>query len=422
MTKQLLSLMTVFAAACGAVVEPAQGSGAPPDAGSAGGHDAIADAGDSDSGSVDAGPVLTGCMADPALCGEQTPVCGADSVCHACEVDSDCTAGVCMPDGSCAAASTVAYASPAGGEKATCTLTDKCALDTAAAVTGAAVIHLDPGTYSLTASVGLAGSVTLVGRAATVKSIASGAALSVNTNANVTIDYLEIDGGSGQFGNGIYCSEGSLVLNQVTVQHSGAQGIYSFLCALTVQQSTIRNNAGFGIEINGGLTTVSRSTIASNQLGGITMSAAGHFDITNTFVTGNGSEQSIADTGGVRLFPDSSPNSRFEFNTVVGNAVGDGTTGGINCIAAFTADNNIIVGNIKLAETSDSGGSCAHLSSLVGETTSAVGFKSDIDFHLTPASPAIDQAITASTVAIDFDGDARPQGAAKDIGADEYKP
>ncbi|MDJ0755420.1 MAG: right-handed parallel beta-helix repeat-containing protein [Ardenticatenaceae bacterium] len=41
------------------------------------------------------------------------------------------------------------------------------------------------------------------------------------------------------------------------------------------------------------------------------------------------------------------------------------------------------------------------------------------DLHLQPTSAAIDQA-AGSTVAIDFDGDARPQGAAADVGADEY--
>lgn len=41
------------------------------------------------------------------------------------------------------------------------------------------------------------------------------------------------------------------------------------------------------------------------------------------------------------------------------------------------------------------------------------------DLHLLPTSAALDQA-AGSTVAIDFDGDSRPQGAAADIGADEY--
>ncbi len=44
------------------------------------------------------------------------------------------------------------------------------------------------------------------------------------------------------------------------------------------------------------------------------------------------------------------------------------------------------------------------------------------DFHLTGGSPAIDCARTISTVTNDLDGDARPYGAAPDIGADEFVP
>ena len=43
-------------------------------------------------------------------------------------------------------------------------------------------------------------------------------------------------------------------------------------------------------------------------------------------------------------------------------------------------------------------------------------------YKLLVGSSAIDVALTASTVDIDADGDHRPQGAQKDIGADEYKP
>jgi hypothetical protein len=44
------------------------------------------------------------------------------------------------------------------------------------------------------------------------------------------------------------------------------------------------------------------------------------------------------------------------------------------------------------------------------------------DFHLMGTSPAKDAANPATTLADDADGDARPQGQRRDMGADEIKP
>jgi hypothetical protein len=42
------------------------------------------------------------------------------------------------------------------------------------------------------------------------------------------------------------------------------------------------------------------------------------------------------------------------------------------------------------------------------------------DFHLQAGSPAIDQGVPVDVVTTDFDGTARPQGAALDLGAMEF--
>ncbi|HEV7557201.1 MAG TPA: choice-of-anchor Q domain-containing protein, partial [Kofleriaceae bacterium] len=44
------------------------------------------------------------------------------------------------------------------------------------------------------------------------------------------------------------------------------------------------------------------------------------------------------------------------------------------------------------------------------------------DFHLTMTSPAIDAADPNTALEIDFDGNARPVGTARDLGAYEFRP
>ena len=43
------------------------------------------------------------------------------------------------------------------------------------------------------------------------------------------------------------------------------------------------------------------------------------------------------------------------------------------------------------------------------------------NYHIMSGSPCKDVADPGSTLNVDVDGDARPQGSGRDIGADEYK-
>ncbi len=60
------------------------------------------------------------------------------------------------------------------------------------------------------------------------------------------------------------------------------------------------------------------------------------------------------------------------------------------------------------------------LGNLTGAQTSWFVDRTHGDLHLASNSPAIGQAVVLADVTSDFDGDARPIGAAPDVGADEY--
>src|SRR5690606_19576190 len=69
------------------------------------------------------------CLApdDTAACTGTTPVCDDNHTCRACEAHSECPSQACLPDGSCAQASDVAYVSAAGTGTA-CTQGSPCPL------------------------------------------------------------------------------------------------------------------------------------------------------------------------------------------------------------------------------------------------------------------------------------------------------
>src|SRR5262249_29404898 len=73
-----------------------------------------------------------------SACTSTSPACGADNTCHACTAHSDCTSHLCLPDGSCAAADSVAYVSapPDGTNNQTCSLASPCTSVAAGLATG----------------------------------------------------------------------------------------------------------------------------------------------------------------------------------------------------------------------------------------------------------------------------------------------
>jgi hypothetical protein len=202
--------------------------------------------------------------------------------------------------------------------------------------------------------------------------------------------------------------------------------------ALSLIRVKVTGNQGRGISSSGGSLTVSQSTVSSNTGGGISISGAGvMFDITNSFIVRNGDELN-GTFGGLSLGIAAPGNNQLEFNTILDNKAAVNSAGVVCNVPAFMAPNNIIARNNLAGSTTAPGAQttisgCTYPSSRIQNDITGLIFEhpdppGSLSYKIMPGSSAIDQATTPSTVNIDHDGDDRPQGQEKDIGADEYRP
>jgi hypothetical protein len=209
-------------------------------------------------------------------------------------------------------------------------------------------------------------------------------------------------------------------------------GFYS-VANLDVSSCSINDNKMLGVSTQAGMIRLTRSKIYNNHNGGVQIQGSAtesSFSITNNFVFNNGDDVNSI-FGGMRLSANPTT-SELSHNTIVLNqaAMTQTGAGGVVCdMPGFTAPNNIIarnyVGTYPTQPNSQISGQCTYPTSTVISTDSGLGFRSTdspYDFHLRENSVAVDTATTPSSVDVDFDGDARPQGAQKDQGADEYTP
>jgi Right handed beta helix region len=354
--------------------------------------------------------------ADSAACLGVTPICGADRTCRSCGKHTDCASAVCLADGSCAAETAVAYVAATGTGTA-CTKTAPCGTLAAAIAKAQAYVKVAASGAAITDT-----QVTIVdSKAVTIladegakvdRSNDGGAVLKVQGTADVKIFDLEITGASGGGGNGI------------DVDASGTP-------KLALTRVKLTGNQGLGLSAQGGAVTISQSTISGNVGGGISVTGA-TFEITNNFIYRNGNS-TTATVGGASIAPMASSASVFAFNTVADNQIQNSgaLAGGVFCdTSGFAAANNVVVRNYVNNDpnraNANTSGICTFPTSTISVSLAGIAFvrpdDNPYDYHLGAGSSAIDQATTPSAVAVDADGDARPQGAQKDIGADEYKP
>jgi hypothetical protein len=368
-------------------------------------------------------------------CGGATPVCGVDEVCHPCAMDTDCASQTCLPDGSCASPLDVLYVSPTGSALATCMPDDHCSLARALALIDGtkSTIRLDPAQYDLPATLVLPNDLHLVGRGAILDRTALdfGTVLSIASGARVSLDYVTVTGGDGPSGNGIDCASAALTLREVAIQSNAGSGIAAVMCQLVVSHAQVLNNQGFGIAAAQSDVVVVRSLVAGNAFVGISLFAQPTYDVENNIIVKNGGPNG---QGGVSINGVGGLGRRvFAFNTVSQNSGPFGEVSGVRCDPSFgvalAMTSNVVVNNAGPAEVV--GSACVWTHSDIfpfpvpgtGNLTSDPLFVDPAhnNFHLQLASPVRDAADPAATLAIDIDGDARPQGGGRDMGADEIK-
>lgn len=340
---------------------------------------------------------------DIGMCGGTAPICQADT-CRACSANIQCSSDACMPDGSCAEMTDVAYVKVAGGvDNATCDKANPCAT-LGAGIAAKHIVRAD-GNFSQSIAI-TTGSYTLLGSRdaggqITTTNASQPSLLSVSTGASITVRDV-----------GFINSTANAVTSSGT---------------LALDRCEVNNATLIGIQATGGMLTLTRSQVYSNHGGGIDLQNA-TFAITNAFVIENGNATSAF--GGVSIYRSS---GSLDFSTIANNT-GSGATAtamGVTCAqtGAMVFNSDIVYAN---GNNQSDGAACTYkYSNLFGVGAPAASgtnlnttltFTGAHDYHLASGSPVRDMADPNATLPNDIDGDARPQGNARDIGADELMP
>jgi hypothetical protein len=344
---------------------------------------------------------------DVGACAGATPVCvAATNTCAPCASHGECSSDACLPSGECGTDASVAYVATTGSDSGTCSQSSPCATLTYAAKQRPFVKlqnNIDEAVVLNDVS-----TTVLAEPGTTIKRTQSnGAIVTVAGNSTVTLRDVIIRDGATSVGHGIAVTSGD---NNVK---------------LTLDKVAVLFNTGLGLSIGGGTLTMSRSLVANNYGGGAVVVA--DFEITNSIFVTNGTASSTY--GGVALTPGTTKHE-FSFNTVADNNSSNSIGRGINCVYPVAVTSTILKGNAPNGCTFDYSLFDTNLTvtgsnNKVGNpqfknTTASQPLAADF-YRIANNSDAIDGAVPASTVMTDIDGDDRPQGGVRDIGADEYK-
>ena len=359
---------------------------------------------------------------DSTGCPAAAPVCD-NSVCRGCLADVECSSDVCHElAGTCVAEAATIYVAINGATTGSCPRTQPCAsiehaLDQVSAFR--TTIKLGDGSYPedvkldgsglpilLSGTDALPAGATLTGNLGQVVDLVS--------SSNGVLEGVTITSGSTAV-----VTRGNLTLYRVEV--AGAKlGIDMRQGFLRVLESRIAGSADQGISAQGGSFELERSFVVGNAGGGIEVGTA-TATIVNTVLTDNGSTTSSF--GGIKFATIGA--YAFEFNTVSRNVATSAAAAGVQCTQLVSIESSIVATNGPGPQISPT---CTARFSLFfpsgpSQGTNIIGaplFDNAINgHHIQASSPARDAADPAATERIDIDGDSRPGGARRDIGADE---
>jgi hypothetical protein len=346
-------------------------------------------------------------------CDVAAPVCDVGA-CRGCKVDSECASDVCGADGSCVDSSAIVYLSTTGVDSGTCTQASPCLGLTYAATQTSdtrSTISIANGIYAISGSQGInlvtAARLDIHGNRATLTAAEGGSFIFADA---ITVRDLTIDDTLGNEGYALNVRTAS-IYNVTIKAGSGSSGGLASDGPVDAHQLIVHGGVV-------GVSTSSTMTIDGGQIdGGRTgVQGSGSFQLSNLLIYGQSSN--ALDFG-------SALGATVSFSTIAGNEV----SGAVSCPTSgqFVFSDSIVwVPNSQNAVGISA--SCQLTRMIVGPI--AVPGATNVDpqfvnmaggdYHLGAGSPAIDEANQGP--ATDFEGDARPQGARFDTGADEYKP
>jgi hypothetical protein len=175
--------------------------------------------------------------------------------------------------------------------------------------------------------------------------------------------------------------------------------------------------------------------VANNTGGGVSLTGT-QFEIVNSYIVENGRPGGSGSLLGGLVIRDiaDSGTHRVEFNTIAGNFAKTGIVAGVSCTVVtvpLSFGNNVVYGNGTDSLIQVEGGNCNWTYSSIGTgvvpgTGNIAGDPQFVDagqsnYRLKGTSPARDAADPGATVGVDHEGDKRPQGSRRDMGADEVR-